>query len=229
MGYKRIGLGTFVLLALLCSTGLMSGIGFFDTPSYVDPSGDNSPAFADIMTVWIDNDATYLRFKLDLNGSIIQEDEPYYAVYISVDNNTGQDYGWDLPIDYGIYFQFWEDASTSSYFDAIGNSSNNYDNPIGAGLMYFQFTNNNYSVEFGYKLHTSAAGTGFLNASLGQTIYLRFRADYDSDDAPDSSLPLIRYVLTEEGGIPGFDFLFLSLAVLAVVAFALLEKKLALI
>lgn len=225
MNRKKVGVGAFVLFALFFGTVVTNGVGFTQTPTYIDPGGDSTPLCTDILKVWIDNDATYLRFKLELNGSFDQYVHPAYLAYISIDNSTGSNNGWDLPIDYRIKLEFAPSGGINSGFIDENNSSNDHIDPFGVGLVYYSLSNNNHTLEFGYKLQTADQGKGFLNVSIGQTIYLKFQGYLDSDLVPDLGL-LIRYVLTEEsGGIPGFDLPFLSLAVLAAITFYFLAKK----
>jgi hypothetical protein len=225
MNHKKVGLGAFVLFALFFGTLVTNGVGFTQTPTYIDPGGDSTPLCTDILKVWIDNDANFLRFKLEINGSFDQYVNPLYIAYISTDNNTGLVYGWDLPIDCYIHFEMSSSGVLYSNFQDWNNGTNSHNDVLSAGLMYWSLSNDNHTLEFGYKLQTSDQGTGFLNLSIGQTIYLKFQGDLDSDLAPDLSL-FIRYVLAEEsGGIPGFGLPFLSLAVLTIITFYLIEKK----
>ncbi|HUX98175.1 MAG TPA: hypothetical protein VMV49_01355 [Candidatus Deferrimicrobium sp.] len=225
MNCKKVGLGAFILLALFFGTMVTNGVGFTQTPTYIDTGGDSLPPCTDILKIWVDNDATFLQFKLELNGSFDQYVWPVYEVYISIDNSTGSDLGWDLPIDCRIDFEINPIGVVYSFFEDFNNDTNNLEDPISAELMYYQLSNNNHTLELGYKLQTSDQGRGFLNVSIGQTIYLKLQGDWDSDLVPNLNV-LIRYVLTEEsGGIPSFGLPFLSLAVLAAVMFFLIAKK----
>jgi hypothetical protein len=231
MNRKKVSLGAFVLLALFFGMLVTNSVGFTQDPQYIDPGGDHEPApiCTDILKVWIANDATYLRFKLELNGSLNQYDGAIYFVFISIDNNTGSNWGWDLPIYYRIQFEIEPDGELFSYFEDFVNGTNIHTHPFEVGLLYYTLSNNNHTLEFGYKIQTTDEGKGHLNVSIGQTIYLKFQGDLDSDYAPDLDA-LLRYVLTEEsGGIPGFGLPFLSLAVLSGITFYFLAKKKALI
>jgi hypothetical protein len=231
MRSKQAGLASFVVLAILCGTLLSSGWCFSTTPTCIDPGGDqeSAPGFADILKVWVDNDGTFLRFKLELNGTYDQYYWPYHTAYISVDNSTGVDYGWDVLIDYRIDVYAGPSYGPTIYFENFGNSTNNLDDTIPKAMSYYSLTDNNHTLEFGYRLHTyyndAGADRGFLNVSIGQTIYLRMRGDWDSDYAPDEDLPSIRYVVKESGGIPGFGLLLLTFAMLTVFAIKLGTPK----
>ena len=91
MKYKKLGTGFVVLVMLLPSIMVMSAAGFSETPICTDPAGDHggSPDFTDILQVWVDNDATYLKFKFKVNGSWDAAQWPYFCVFISTDNATG--------------------------------------------------------------------------------------------------------------------------------------------
>ncbi|HUX99664.1 MAG TPA: hypothetical protein VMV49_08930 [Candidatus Deferrimicrobium sp.] len=235
MNQKKVSLSLFVLFALFFGTMVTNGMGFSQTPTYIDPGGDSLPPCTDILAVWIDNDASYLRFKFELNGSFNQYDWPVYITWISIDNSTGlnaasqgapQDF--DLPVDYKIYFEIYATGEVYTYLTDCNNGSNNHDDPFGAGLLYYNLSNNNHTLEYGYKIQTGdpeTQGKGFLNVSIGQTIYLKFQGEIDPDLVPDSSL-MIRYTLPEEsGGIPGFTLPFLSFAVFAMITCYFLAKK----
>jgi hypothetical protein len=225
MNCKKVALGALILFALFFGTVVTTGMAFSQAPTHTDPGGDSLPECTDILKVWVDNDAIFLRFKLELNGSIDQSLCPIYDIFISIDNSTGMDAGWDLPVDYRIYFEITATGLLVSGLQESGNSSNDHGNPIQAGLMYYSLSNNNCTLELGYKIQTADQGTGYLNVSIGQTIYLKFEGGLDSDFVPDGNL-FIRYVLTEAaGGIPGFQLPFLSLTVLLVIAFSLLGKR----
>ena len=225
MNLKKVNMSVFVLFALFFSIFLTSSMGFSQTPIHTDPGGDNSPPCTDILRLWVDNDANFLRFKFELNGSFDQSVWPVYAISISIDNSTGNDMGWDLPIDYRIQFEIFGTGEIWSYFDDWNNPSNSHDDPYGAALEYYSLGDNNHTLEIGYKIKTADQGKGFLNVSIGDTIFLKFQAELDSDYAPDSDL-LLRYVLTEgSGGIPGFELPLLSFAVLIVIMYHFLATK----
>ncbi|MDD1779006.1 MAG: hypothetical protein LUQ65_12645, partial [Candidatus Helarchaeota archaeon] len=193
-------------------------------PTYVDPGGDSLPSSTDVLKVWIGNTATHLQFKFELNGSLDRSIWPLFFVYISYDNVTGSDYGWELPTDALIDFEIGTDGYPYSYFQDY-NTTNNLGNIVQVGMLYYKLSNNNHTLELGYKFKTYYGGCGYLNVSIGQTIYLKLQASQDSDYIPDSTL-VLRYILTEEaGGIPGFGLPFLSFAVLAVITVFLLAKK----
>ncbi|HUY01238.1 MAG TPA: hypothetical protein VMV49_16880 [Candidatus Deferrimicrobium sp.] len=224
MNRKKVGL-VFILFALFFGTMVTNGMGFTQAPTLIDPGGDEIPTCTDILKVWVANDATFLRFKFETNGSFNQYVAPIFDAYISIDNSTGMDMGWDLPIDYRIYFEIVESGIIYSALEDYNNGSNNHFTPHEVGLMYYSLSNNNHTLEFGYKIQATEQGKGFLNVSIGQKIYLKFHAGPDSDLAPDLK-SLICYVLTEEeGGIPGFNLPFLSLTMLIVITFYLIQKK----
>jgi hypothetical protein len=227
MKSKKVVICACVLFAVFFGTMVTTSLGFTQTPTYIDPGGDSLPECTDILKVWIANNATCLQVKLELNGSLDQYQWPLYLVYISIDNSTGVNYGWDLPIDSYFYVEFGGNGVIYSEFTDYNNGTNTHGNPFQAGLVYYLLSNNNHTLEMGYKLQThdyATQGRGFLNVSLGQTVYLKVQGAQDSDYAPDASV-LIRYVLTEEGGIPGFDLPFLSLAVLVTVMVYVVAKK----
>ncbi len=228
MTNKKVVVCACVLFALFFGAMETTGVGFTQTPIYIDPGGDSLPECSDILKVWIANNATCLQVKLELNGSVNQYLYPFYGVLISIDNSTGMNLGWDLPMDYSFELFFLATGELGSHFSDLNNATNDHFSPLQAGLEYYLLSNNNHTLEMGYKLQTADQadqGRGFLNVSIGQTIYLKLQDAFLSDSAPDSSL-LIRYVLTEEGGIPGFDLPFLSLAMLvSVMVFVIAKKK----
>jgi hypothetical protein len=165
-----------------------------------------------------------------LNGSFDQNGYPEFYAYISVDNATGTDLGYDLPIDFTIYLNAGSYYPPEIDLQVEGNSTLNLEDTVSKGLSYYKLTDNNHTIEFGYKLQTyyndSGINKGYLNVSLGQTIYLRMKGQQDSDNAPDMGLPSIRYtVKTPSGNIPGFNLLFPPLALLTVFALNLLARK----
>ena len=227
MTRKKVVVGAIVLFALFFGTVVTNGIAFTQTPTYIDTGGDSTPECTDILKVWFANNANYLQVKLELNGALDQYAWPVYIVYISIDNSTGANYGWDLLVDIYFYIEFSETGTMYSWFYDYTNGSNIHDYPYAVGLMYYLLSNNNHTLEFGYKLQTydqAYDSRGFLNLSTGQTIYLKVQADTDSDLAPNSG-GFIRYVLTDESGIPGFELPFLSLAVLVSVMVYVVAKK----
>ncbi len=234
MNQKKVSLSLFVLFALFFGTMITNGMGFSQTPTYTDPGGDGNTVGTDILKVWIDNDASYLRFKLELNGSFNQYDWPVYITWISIDNSTGVDagthgapYSFDLPVDYKLYFEIFATGEVYTYIYDYNNGTNDHLDPFGAGLTYYRLSDNNHTLEYGYKIQTADPGNygkGFLNVSIGQTIYLKFQGELDPDLVPDSSL-MIPYTLKESGGIPGFELPLLSLSLLVAIIFYFQTKK----
>jgi hypothetical protein len=227
MQSKKVVIYACFLFALFFGTMVTNGASFTQTPTHIDPGGDSLPECTDILKVWIATDAPFLLVKLELNSSVDQSYFPAYLVYISIDNSTGVNCGWDLPIDYYIEIDFDLNGDIYSNFWDFNNGTNSHSYPLQAGLMYYRLSNNNHTLEMGYKFQThdhAYQGRGFLNVSIRQTIYLKLQADLESDYAPDSNV-LIRYVLTEEGGIPGFDLPLMNLAVLVSVMFYVIAKK----
>ncbi len=166
-------------------------------PYYTDDFGDDtSGAFEDIKYIWVDNNETFLMFRIEFAGPFNDTiaNGIYCRVFISVDNNTGTLHA-DFLSDYSIRLMTLNPDWYPSFNDD-GNSSNNVI-PISSdsGLLYFLQSNNNHTLEIGYKLQSSYTGKGYLNVSLGQTINLKFEMGWTSDWAPDIGEGNLSYTL----------------------------------
>ncbi|NVM53073.1 MAG: hypothetical protein HWN66_05175 [Candidatus Helarchaeota archaeon] len=195
MRNKKIGMLSTVILVMLFGMTLMNGFGFSQDPIYTDPGGDSLPERSDIFNVWIDNDATHIMFKIELNGSYDTND-CQIEIYISVDNSTGNNDSGQ--IDFSADFSLI--CHSQLEFNDLVNPANDLDDVNGTSMGYFILSNSNQIVEIGYRMRTYDTGKGYLNISPGQTIYVKFKAQTTTDYAPDFGDEPIRYVLKEEPG-----------------------------
>jgi hypothetical protein len=226
MTKHKIGLISLLLLALLLGASFQQGTCFTTDPLFTDTIGDNpSEPFCDIIDVWIDNTATHLRFKVNLLDPFNQTLSGYSLfAYVSVDNATGFPLiGFN--IDYQIVL-WCSGGGLDIGFSETGNGSNSLSNACGVGMAYFALSNNNHTVEWGYKLQSYSDSKGYLNITYGQLIYAKIEAGSDTDYAPNATAEPIGYTLETfgTGGIPGFPLL-LSSALISVCALALRRKK----
>ena len=194
---KRILLATFFLVYLF-GLSLVTSFGFSTSPTYTDPAGDQGayPDFIDMRQIWIDNNATHIMFKIELGGIWNLSG---YAVYIYI--ATGE-----IPYDnviamnvsqnYGLYF--YADTQEINFYHV--NNSNSLNSVVSLGMGYYLFSNNNQTLEIGYKLRVYSGGKGNLNLSPGQAIEIRIVCGDDTDYAPDLEKNLISYTLPGGGG-----------------------------
>ncbi|KKN18679.1 hypothetical protein LCGC14_0953470 [marine sediment metagenome] len=223
MRYKQIVLLSTILMGMILVTAVPSGLGFDEPPTLTDPYGD--PTIGDdIIKVWIDNNATYIMFQIEFNSTFLIDSATgdYFYVYISTNNLTGTNVaGAGFNVDYYLWMRY---TGVLDFYDVV-NSSNDLlsSNLVGSG--YYISSNNNYTLELGYKInHYSPSGTGYLNLTLGQTIEIRFRSDQTSDWCPDNdSFSYIIEIDSAESAIPGYNLIFL-LSILSVVAIFLGKK-----
>jgi len=224
MRNKQIVLLSTILMGMLLVTAGLDGFGFDETPTLTDPYGD--PTIGDdIIKVWIDNNATHIMFQIEFNSTFLIDSSTgdYFYVYISTNNLTGTNVdSAGFNVDYYLWMRY---TGVLDFYDVV-NSSNDLlsSNLVGSG--YYISSNNNYTLELGYKInHYSPSGTGYLNLTLGQTIEIRFRSDQTSDWCPDNDS--FSYDLVEidsaKSAIPGYNLIFL-LSILSVVAIFLGKK-----
>ncbi len=210
-----------LLLILFSGVFLLNVRGFSENPSYTDNFGDSSPGCTDILYIWVDNNATYIKFRTEVNGSIVTG-MSIFNIYISTNDNTGTNISGDTSnnllflANYRINYDGGA-AGSMGFFD-YGNGSNNLINPHLVGMGYSLFLNNNKTIEIGYRLQTYHSGEGYLNLSIGQSIQLGFKSYVSTDYAPDVGKNAFYYILQEEtpGGIPGFEGIFLIGAIFIV-------------
>jgi len=179
---KKLGVSAIVLVALFFGMFLVNGFCFTETPTLTDPQGDAIPQ-CDIVSVWIDNDNEYLRFKVEILGWFDATPDEYINTWngigigINVDNETGSDTSefWQ-DVDYILWFSTVE-TPECLYLEDQNNGSND---AIGhPEVSYFLLSNHNHTVEIGYKLKTyNNDGDGYLNISIRQTINVVFYAWY---------------------------------------------------
>ncbi len=214
-------------MSFIGGTTLMTSYGFATTPTLTDAYDDIQYGEADIIKIWIDNNATHLMFQIEFNNTFEINPFPgnYLFIYISTDNLTGSDVDTaGFLVDYVLWlrYQGWLD------FSDIVNSSNNLPNSNSEGLGYYICKNNNHTLEIGYRLQSySASSKGYLNITIGQTIRIRFKSDLTSDWAPELAQDPVNYVLKEDskGGIPGFNIPLLSFTLMTIILGFLFYKK----
>lgn len=201
---KKIKISALILFTLFIGTIFSSGVGFTIAPTYTDDVGDANADYEDIFHIWIDNDNSYLQFKIELVGPFNQTliGKVVYAL-ISVDDATGDDFGTlDIKVDYIIGINARFDASNIDLnFEDLNNGSNTVYSvstlDVWNSQGYFTLYNENKTVEMHYKLQTyDNDGKGYLNISLGQSIKIKFYAGDDSDYAPDIGEGVISYTLS---------------------------------
>lgn len=83
-------------------------------------------------------------------------------------------------------------------------------------MGYFNFSNNNQTLEIGYKLRAYSGGKGYLDLSPGQTIKIRIMSGGDTDLAPDFEKNLISYTLSGGGNTPLLILLIILFPVIGV-------------
>lgn len=227
MKNKKIILCGFLTIIFLGSF-LIIGNCYSPENSYNDSDSDATTPDTEIITVWVDNTESFIKFKVEMNQS--WSFAPFYRIYvfISVDPLTGSDWGGfiDFNSDYVIDFNpsLTEDRVD---FIAVNNISNNLNEGEELGMAFSTLTNNNKTIEFGWKLKTYYGGTGYLNLSFGQTIQIKFYAGGDSDYAPDMGLDPLNYTLERKTipNIPGFNITFIITSSLTSAAVLIFIKK----
>lgn len=216
----------YLLLTLLFfSSFLMIGNCYSTENSYND-AGADSTQDTDILTVWIDNTNSFLQFKVELNDS--WSFLPFYRIYafISVDPSTGNSYGGaDFNVDYVLDFYPSSTEDRINFIDTSDNS-NNLDQGEEVGMAFSIVTNNNKTIEFGWKLRTSHEGKGYLDISDGQTIQIKFYAGGDSDYAPDIGLDPLNYTLILiNPNIPGYNtIMIITSSITAILVVAIIRR-----
>jgi len=245
---KRLG-KYFLLVFLLVFTVLpaVDANGWGD-PLATDPSGDGSVFGEDILAVDAQyaNELVYFRFQL---GEPVMNNLEY-CVFIGCDSNISNDYSISGSDSGPDLFLRCNPQSTSSdtiltlYLAIFGGSEYwvKYNMTANNGsamawsassiVPYFAIHNfeNGSQAELAFGVNWTWVVSEMAGLTWdGCTLYLEFRTSMAGTDwCPDRTAnptDYIEWTLCPDDGIPGFDFLFLSLAVLAVVAFAFLEKK----
>lgn len=188
-----------LFLLVMVSSSSVPALAFSQNPQLTDESGDTPYNYQDMKNIWVDNNATYLMFKVELaapfNGTLGQ------VIYMAilVDDNTAVATGffdtWKCNFAFGVS---GDGAILKVVFYDYPNGSNDLwsNNHLG----YYIQSNGNKTIEIGYKLQTYQDGKGFLDVALGQTIEVRFYVGGDSDVAPENEeLPLTYTLGNEEG------------------------------
>ncbi|MDD1778429.1 MAG: hypothetical protein LUQ65_09710 [Candidatus Helarchaeota archaeon] len=210
MKTKNFALFLTLFLLVFWSASSMPTLAFSQNPQITDASGDASYDSEDLLKVWLAHNATHLMFKAELaapfNGTLVR----VIYIGISVSDSTGVD--TDFFGDWKSDFLFGVSGNGAILRIVLwdqGNSSNSlWDNNQ---LGYYIQTNNDKTIEIGYRLQTYQEGKGFLNVALGQTIKVRFYSGGDSDNAPENAELPITYTL--ESGT-GSDWLIILLIIL---------------
>ncbi|KKL98420.1 hypothetical protein LCGC14_1824580 [marine sediment metagenome] len=142
-----------------------------------DPYGDPTFGEDDIIKVWIDHNATHIMFQIEFNDTFTIDSitGDYFFVYISTNPLTGTNIdGAGFNVDYYLWMRY---TGELDFYDVV-NGSNDLMSSNLVGNGYYISSNNNYTLEIGYKMNNySPSGTGYLNLTLGQTIEIRFRSD----------------------------------------------------
>lgn len=191
-----------VFLIFLFGTSLMTSFGFSTTPQHTDPTGDAGASdYEDIINVWIDNNASHIMFKLDFVGPFNEtlSGNVVYAL-ISINPLTGDSSGFAAGFlnDYLVGLSANGSAINIVLYDD-GDSLNSLS--TNNHLGYSNQSNDNKTIEFGYKLRTYQGAKGYLNLTLGQTIEIKFYAGGDTDVAPNDGLDPISYTLKKSGDL----------------------------
>jgi hypothetical protein len=236
MRSAKIGLASILIMGILFATFLVNGTGYSNENSIPDPSGDfiGYGDFADIVKVWVDNNESFIMFKVETVGpwNLTMPDTSKIDVFISVDNTTGSDEGGmftNFLADYIVEFVLTAGIFHVGFYDYANWSGNSLIQGDLLGMGFFNISTDGRTVEFGWKLNTTAGGKGNLILSLGQQIYLKCSTQFDSDFAPDIGLEPMAYILVKpisDGGIPAFELLFATLSLITlVVLHRFLDKK----
>ncbi len=215
-----------------------STIGFSAQPTYTDAKDDQSNLgcyFEDIWYVWLSCNTTYLQCKIEFNGTWIYPDS-WLWIYVSVNDLTGSNDSSqvDINADYCIwmennallYFEDFNDGTPTH----LGGGTNDINTDLnGTGFAYSLFSNNNCTLEIGYKFQSNiTTGEGYFNVSMGDTMKIKFKSDTDCDYAPDLGQDPITFTLSLPGTnpppIPAFELL-LVLIPIACLALYVHEKK----
>ncbi len=164
---------------------------FTEQPYYTDDFGDSTlGSWEDIKYVWIDNNESFIMFKVELAAPFNETVSvgTFLRIYISVDNSTGYLYD-DFMADYYIRY-IRASSDWESWFWDVSNVSNRLQlTPAETGLYYVIRSHNDKVIELGYKMQTyyndGGADKGYLNISLGQRIFFKVEMGLTSDWAPD--------------------------------------------
>ena len=225
MKTKRIGLLSLLFIGVLFGSLWMNGVGYTTENSITDPAGDHVDEgnYSDILKVWVDNNDTFIMFKIELAGpwNLTMPPSVRILALISVDNATGHDWGifTNFLYDYRFYFEPHAWGFSVDFLDHA-NGANDLFNGTQVGMAFYNLTNNNCTVEFGWKINTNSGGKGNLPLTRNQQLYLKFYAGIDSDFAPDIGEEPMGYIvdLPSSGGIPGFELVFVTLLVITIAA-----------
>jgi hypothetical protein len=233
MAKKKQYILYFILALSLFGLLLANNISNSAITIYNDSPSDSSYSYTEILSVSVDNSATLMIFKTNLNTAWNITLYNYLYAFISVNNATGTDWGWftDFLFDYAIAFYPTDDGIAVDFRD-IGNSSNdleNGENKSSMGYGYFS-TNDNKTAEFGWRLKRFYEGKGYLNLSYGQVVYIKFRAGFDCDYAPDRGAEPIKFTLEEitqytTPPIPSFEIYVISIALFSCISFYIIKKR----
>lgn len=210
MNTKKVKVLATLMLLLLSGAFCVTGVGFSAEPTFTDPTGDHTYAPADsedIIKCWVDNNITHILFKLEVVGSWDFMNS-WLWIWISINDATGSNWSdrIDILADYCLFLDqvmdgtlflgFWDLSDGTP--DYITEGANDIKDLAGTGMGYFAFSNSNRTVEVGYKLQSSSGGKGYLDATGGQTIKIKFKTGTDSDYAPDWNQTGFSYTL--QGG-----------------------------
>lgn len=231
MTNKKKYLLYIVLSIALFGAFMTSKTSFSAIAHYTDNHSDATNSYTEILSVSVDNAATLMIFKLNLNES--WNFTPFNCInaFISVDNATGITWGYftNFLFDYVVTFSpIGEELHVN--FKDVANGSNDLDfgenKSMGYSLLYYD----NKTADFGWKISQYYQSRGFLNLSYGQTIYVKFRAGSDSDFAPNVGLEPIKFTLeepelTNPNPVPSFELLIVSVSLISIICLVITKKR----
>ena len=115
---------------------------------------------------------SFLKLQLSIVNGF---EDPSFVYNISTNPLTGTNIdGAGFNVDYYLWMRY---TGELDFYDVV-NGSNDLLSSNLVGNGYYISSNNNYTLEIGYKMNNySPSGTGYLNLTLGQTIEIQFRSD----------------------------------------------------
>ena len=238
-----VGLLTFLILCSAINPVVANSWG---DPLATDTTGDGEYIGEDIISVDARYSNGFVDFRFIMNDSTYQWN--WYQIFIDLDKNSST--GGAMDIGYDFYIGL-EVGSLNPYleiilrFDIYGEKSivvsynmtaNNgtateWTDPSAISNFHIlTFLNSTQSdIAFGVNwtwVLQELASEGIT--SDGSSIYLVYRAGWDTDYCPNQTPAdddYLEWTVAAAGGIPGFEPLFLVLSILSVGAFYMLKKK----
>ncbi len=239
---KHTIMGLLIFLTVFCAISPVLA-NDWGVPFATDTTGDGENIGEDLLSVNVRYTNEFADFRFIMNEPLYID--KYYGLYIDLDknNSTGGSMvlGYDLQIvcvistlsEAIIYFTPWGETAiwvafntTSIYYNATAGS-----NPNAVHNFHFLTLINNTQGDIAFGMNWTWILEVMAPLGItwdGSSVNVIFHAGTSTDylpNQPPSVDNYLEWILSDAGGIPGFELMVLALTILSVGAFYALKKK----